>query len=155
MSGSELISNYQHSITKKRLNQLRLKPLATNVYLSQLPNPTPSHHLSSIHLAKCIRNEGCFINKFSPLIIYLPHKPSSRLFSDWIDLRSLSEISIADNKIRPGQITRPMPIGRARARKTSEMQPIFRASPFCLVKNQIPLDLQFFNRIGRTMKELL
>ena len=141
---------------------MRLKPLATNVYLSQLPNPTPSHHLSSIRLAKCIRNEGCFINKFSPLIIYLDfevklttHKPSSRLFSDWIDLRSLSEISIADNKIRPGQITRPMPIWCARARKTSETQPIFRASPFCLVKNKIPLDLQFFNRIGRTMKVLL
>ena len=29
--------------------------------LSYLPNPTPSHHLSSISLPKCIRNEGCFI----------------------------------------------------------------------------------------------
>ena len=45
----------------EELNRLRLAPLATTVYLSHLPNPTPSHQVSSIRLPKCIRNEGCFI----------------------------------------------------------------------------------------------
>ena len=43
------------------VNQLKLAPLAVTVYLSHLPNPSRSHHLSSIHFPKCIRNEGCFI----------------------------------------------------------------------------------------------
>ena len=45
----------------KRLNQLTLTPLTTTVYLSHLSNPTPSHHLSSIHLPKCMKNDGCFM----------------------------------------------------------------------------------------------
>ena len=45
----------------KGLNRLRLAPLATTVYLSHLPSPTPIHQLSSIHLPKCIRNKECFI----------------------------------------------------------------------------------------------
>ena len=44
----------------ERLNQMRLTLLATIVYLSHLPNPSPSHHLSFICLPKCVRNEGCF-----------------------------------------------------------------------------------------------
>ena len=44
----------------KRLNELRLTSLTTIVYLSHLRNPTPSHHLSSVSLPKCIRNERCF-----------------------------------------------------------------------------------------------
>ena len=60
----EDLSSYQTTtllLTSKCLIQLRLTPLATTVYLSHLPNPSPSHHLSSIRLPKCIRNEGCFI----------------------------------------------------------------------------------------------
>ena len=85
----------------------------SNHCLSHLPNPTPSHHLSSIRLPKCIRNEGCFINKFSPLIIYLDFKATmathklkkklsyrqSCLFSVWIVFQPSSEIIIADNKM--------------------------------------------------------
>ena len=48
-------------LQNERLNELRFTPLATTVYLSHLPNPTPSHHLSCMRLAKCVRNEGCFI----------------------------------------------------------------------------------------------
>ena len=44
----------------ERLKWTKVTPIATTVYLSHLPNPTPSHHLSSIRLPKCIRNEGCF-----------------------------------------------------------------------------------------------
>ena len=43
------------------LSSLRFTPLDTTVFLSQLPNSTPSHHLSSIRLIKCIRNEECAI----------------------------------------------------------------------------------------------
>ena len=57
-------SSYQ-SITlllqSECLNQLRLTPLVITVYLSHLLNPIPSHHLSSVCLPKCIRNEKCFI----------------------------------------------------------------------------------------------
>ena len=49
----EYWSSYQ-TITlllqSKHLNQL--KPLATIVYLSHLPNPTPRHHLPVIRLPK-------------------------------------------------------------------------------------------------------
>ena len=83
------------------------------VYLSHLPNPTSSHYLSSIRLLKCIRNEACFINRFSPLIIYLDFKATmtthklikkcsyrqSCHFSDWIGLQPFSDIIIADNKM--------------------------------------------------------
>ena len=55
---------------------------------------------------------------------------------------------------RPGQIARPMPIGRGRARKTSETCPIFRARTYCLVKKKKSLDLQIYSRIGETMEEL-
>ena len=48
-------------LQNERLNELRFTPLATTVYLSHLPNPTPSHHLSCMRLPKCVRNEGCFI----------------------------------------------------------------------------------------------
>ena len=60
--GFELISNYHHPfIEKQNLNHLRFTLLDTTVYLSQLPSPTPSHHLSSIRYPKCIRNEGYVI----------------------------------------------------------------------------------------------
>ena len=57
----EDLSSYQtitHQLQNEHLNQLRLTPLDTTVYLSQLPNPTPSLHLSSIRLPKCITNKG-------------------------------------------------------------------------------------------------
>ena len=59
----EDLSSYQTIILllqSKRLNKLRLTPLATTVFLSHLPDPTPTHHLSSIRLPKCIRNERRF-----------------------------------------------------------------------------------------------
>ena len=56
--------------------------------------------------------------------------------------------------IRPGQIVRPMPIGRAWARKTSETRPIFWARTFCLAKKKETLDLQVFSRIGKSLKKL-
>ena len=37
---------------------------------------------------------------------------------------------------RPGQIARPMPIGRARMRETSEARPTFQACTFYLVKKE-------------------
>ena len=52
------------------------------------------------------------------------------------------------------KIACPMPIGRARAHKTSEMRPIFRARTYCLVKIKKTLDLQFASRIAKTMKML-
>ena len=58
------------------------------------------------------------------------------------------------DEIRPGQIARPMPIGRVWGRKTSEMRLIFRALTFCLVKGKNPLDPQVFSRIGKIMKKL-
>ena len=39
------------------LNQLKWTPLATTIYLLHLANPTHSHHLPSICLTKCIKNE--------------------------------------------------------------------------------------------------
>ena len=57
-------SSYQTIILllqSEHFNQLKLTPITTTIYLSHLPYPTHSHHLSSIRLPKCIRNEGCFI----------------------------------------------------------------------------------------------
>ena len=48
-------------LQRKCLNQLRFTPVATTVYLSHLPNPTPSHHSTSVRLPKCTRNEWYFI----------------------------------------------------------------------------------------------
>ena len=42
---------------------MRFTPLATTVYLSHLTNLTLSHHLSSIRLPECVRNERCFFCK--------------------------------------------------------------------------------------------
>ena len=92
---------------------LILTPLTTTVYLSHLPNPNLSHQLPSIRLPKFVRNGGCFINKFSHLIIYLDFEASMTthelitkrsyrqncLFSDWVGLWPFSEIIIADNKM--------------------------------------------------------
>ena len=47
-----------------------------------------------------------------------------------------------------------MPIGHAQARKTSETCPILRARTLCFAKNKKQLNLQVFNRIGKTMKKL-
>ena len=44
-----------HLLQSKRFNQLRLTSIAPTVYLLHLPTPTPSHHLSSIRLPKCIK----------------------------------------------------------------------------------------------------
>ena len=99
-------------LQSERLNQLRVTPLNTTVYLSHLPNLTPSHCLSSIRLSKCIRNEGCFIYKSSPLIIYFDFKATittrklikkrsyrqSCLFSDSIGRQPFIETIILDNK---------------------------------------------------------
>ena len=68
-------------------------------------------------------------------------------------LRNFCRRSFQHYLIRPGQIARPMSIGRAEARKTSEKQPIFRASTFCLVKIK-KINLQVFNRIGKAMKNV-
>ena len=90
-----------------------MTPLATTVYLSHPPTPTPSHHLSSDRLPKCIKNKRCVINKLSPLIIYLDfevtmtiHKLIKKrsyhqncLLSDWSGLQPFSETIIADNKM--------------------------------------------------------
>ena len=45
---------------------------------------------------------------------------------------------------------RSMSIGHAQARKTPETHPIFRACKFCLVEKKKSLDLQIYNRIGKT-----
>ena len=55
-------------LQSQRPNQLRVTTLATAVYLSHLRSPTL---LILYRLPKCLRNEGCFINQFSPLVIYL------------------------------------------------------------------------------------
>ena len=47
-----------------------------------------------------------------------------------------------------------MPIGRVRARKTSETRLVFWGRTFCLVKNKKKLDLQVFSGIGKTMEKL-
>ena len=48
-------------LQRERLNQLKLTPVATTVYLLHPPKPSPSHHISSIRLPNCIRSEGSFI----------------------------------------------------------------------------------------------
>ena len=48
-------------LQSKRLNQVRLTPLATTVYLSPLSNPISSHQLFSIRLPKYMKNEGFFM----------------------------------------------------------------------------------------------
>ena len=56
----EDLNSYQTNtllLQRGRLSQLRLTALATTVCLSHLPNPTPSHHLSSIRLPKCIMRD--------------------------------------------------------------------------------------------------
>ena len=54
-SDCEDVSSYQ-TITllleSERLNKLRFTPLATTVYLSHPPSPTPSHDLSSNRFLK-------------------------------------------------------------------------------------------------------
>ena len=59
--GFELIQTITLLLQNERLSKLRFTPLDTTVYLSQLPNPAISHHLSSIRMPKCIRNEGSVI----------------------------------------------------------------------------------------------
>ena len=56
----EDLSSYK-TITLLLQNQLTWTHLVTTAYISHLPNPTPSHCLSSIRLPKCLRNEKCFI----------------------------------------------------------------------------------------------
>ena len=56
----ELISNYHPPITKRTAEPSEIKTNYHLYYLSHLPNPTPSHHLSSSCFSKYIRNEGCF-----------------------------------------------------------------------------------------------
>ena len=48
-------------LQSKRLNHMRLTALATTVYLSHLPNPSPSNNLSCVRWSKSIRNERWFI----------------------------------------------------------------------------------------------
>ena len=47
-----------------------------------------------------------------------------------------------------------MTILSARARKTYEMRPIFRAPTFCVVKSKKPLDLKIFSQIEKIVKML-
>ena len=56
--GFEFISTINFLLQNQGLNKLRFTPLATTVYLSHLPNPTPSHNLSSNCFPKCTRNKG-------------------------------------------------------------------------------------------------
>ena len=56
---------------------------------------------------------------------------------------------------RPGQIARPMPVGRARERETSETHPIFRAHKFYFLKKKKSGHIQIYNRIGKAMKKIL
>ena len=55
---------------------------------------------------------------------------------------------------RSGQITRPMPIGRARARKISEARLIVWACTICLVKRKNSFDVQISSQTDKTMKKL-
>ena len=57
------------------------------------------------------------------------------------------------NKLRPGQITRPMPIEGARVCKTTEACPIFLARTFCYVKKS-QSDQQISSQIDKTLKKL-
>ena len=86
-----------------RLNQLRVTPLAITVYLSHQTNPISSHHLFSIRLPKCKRNEACFINKISPLNIYLALKQPWQLISSWRNVATVktffSLIGLASNHL--------------------------------------------------------
>ena len=41
-----------------------------------------------------------------------------------------------------GEIARPMQLGRAGARKTSETRPIFQARTFCLLKKKKNINLE-------------
>ena len=54
---------------------------------------------------------------------------------------------------RAGQIARPLPIGRARLCKTSEMRLIFRVRTVCFVKKKNSFDLQISNQIDKPMKK--
>ena len=56
--GFDLISNYHPSITKRTAD---INTPSHHCLSIHLPNPTPSHCLSSIRLSKCMRNEGCSI----------------------------------------------------------------------------------------------
>ena len=116
-SCSLLPPSREHSFSSSRFQPLLFNRFICNCQtdscLSHLPNPTSSHYLSSIRLLKCIRIEACFINKFSPLIIYLDFKATmtthklikkcsyrqSWNFSDWVGLQPFSDIIIADNKM--------------------------------------------------------
>ena len=62
-------------------------------------------------------------------------------------------IFVGSYLLRPGQIGRPVTSGRARA-QNPETCPILRARNSCLVNNKNILDLQVFNRIGKTIKKL-
>ena len=60
---SEALSSYETAtllLKSERLNKQRFTLLPTTVYLSYLPNRTPSHNLSSNCFPKCKRNNGCF-----------------------------------------------------------------------------------------------
>ena len=113
LSGCELMPNYHFSITKQTPQPTESDTPCHHCLPITPTQPYPSHHLSSIRLPKCIRNEGCFINKFSPLIIYLDFEATmtthklikkrsyckSCLFSDWIGHQPFSEIIITNNKM--------------------------------------------------------
>ena len=55
---------------------------------------------------------------------------------------------------KSGQIARPMRITRARAHKTFEKHPTFRAHKLCLVEKEKSLDVQVYSRISKTIKKL-
>ena len=52
---------------------------------------------------------------------------------------------------KPGQIARPMPIGRAKPLRRSRF---FGCAPFALQITKTILDLQVFSPIGKTIKKL-
>ena len=56
---------------------------------------------------------------------------------------------------RPGQIARPMLIGRTLACKIFEMRPIFQARKICFIKKKKSLDLQIYSRRVKQWKIIL
>ena len=91
----EDLSSYQtitFILQNKCLNQLRFTPLNTTVFLSQLPNSTHIHHLSSIRLSKCIRNEGRLI--FLQEIARRITKSISECWISYINIKRVFQIEI-------------------------------------------------------------
>ena len=87
-----------------------------------------------------------------PKAVYLIYVDS--IISSILQTQHKAEVKKTKSMLRSGQIVHPMPIGRARAHKSSEMHQ--KICTFCLVKKKKKqLDLQVFSRIGKTEKGTL